>query len=101
MFYDLEDPIQFMKEVHEILHDDGIWVFEQSYLPTMLEMNAYDTVCHEHISYYAFKQIKWMADRADFKIIDVELNDINGGSLMYKKTKNSNHYRDLFLDVRR
>ena len=94
MFYDLEDPIQFMKEVHEILHDDGIWVFEQSYLPTMLEMNAYDTVCHEHISYYAFKQIKWMADRADFKIIDVELNDINGGSFCITVAKKSSKHEE-------
>ena len=94
MFYDLEDPIQFMKEIHEILHDDGIWVFEQSYLPTMLEMNAYDTVCHEHISYYAFKQIKWMADRADFKIIDVELNDINGGSFCITVAKKTSKHEE-------
>lgn len=94
MFYDLEDPIQFMKEVHEILHDDGIWVFEQSYLPTMLEMNAYDTICHEHISYYAFKQIKWMTDRADLKIIDVELNDINGGSFCITVAKNGSKHQE-------
>ncbi len=80
MFYDLEDPIAFMREVHEVLADDGIWVFEQSYMPTMLETNSYDTVCHEHLEYYALKQIKWMADRVGFRIVDVELNDINGGS---------------------
>lgn len=80
MFYDLEDPIAFMREVHEILADDGVWVFEQSYMPTMLETNSYDTVCHEHLEYYALKQIKWMADRVGFTIVDVELNDINGGS---------------------
>jgi hypothetical protein len=80
MFYDLEDPIAFMREVHEVLADDGIWVFEQSYMPTMLETNSYDTVCHEHLEYYALKQIKWMTDRVGFRIVDVELNDINGGS---------------------
>jgi len=80
MFYDLEDPMQFMREVHEILADDGIWVFEQSYMPTMLEMNSYDTACHEHLEYYALKQIKWMADRVGLVLLDVEFNDINGGS---------------------
>ena len=80
MFYDLEDPVAFMREVHEILADDGVWVFEQSYMPTMLETNSYDTVCHEHLEYYGLKQIKWMADRVGFTISDVELNDINGGS---------------------
>ncbi len=62
------------------LADDGIWVFEQSYMPSMLSTNSYDTVCHEHLEFYALRQIKWMTDRAGFKIIDVELNDVNGGS---------------------
>jgi hypothetical protein len=80
MFYDLEDPMGFMREVHEVLADDGIWVFEQSYMPTMLDMNSFDTACHEHLEYYALRQIKWMADRVGFQIIDVEFNEVNGGS---------------------
>ena len=80
MFYDLEDPVDFMRQVHDVLATDGIWIFEQSYLPLMVERDAYDTICHEHISYYALAQIKWMAARAGFKILDVEMNDINGGS---------------------
>lgn len=80
MFYDLEDPMGFMRQVYDVLADDGIWVFEQSYMPTMLDTNSYDTVCHEHLEFYALRQIKWMADRVGFKIIDVEFNDVNGGS---------------------
>jgi NDP-4-keto-2,6-dideoxyhexose 3-C-methyltransferase len=80
MFYDLEAPMLFMQEVYDVLADDGVWVFEQSYMPTMLDMNSYDTACHEHLEYYSLKQIKWMADRVGFKILDVEFNDINGGS---------------------
>ena len=41
MFYDLEDPTGFMREIHEVLDDDGIWIFEQSYLPLMIERDAY------------------------------------------------------------
>lgn len=80
MFYDLEDPLQFMRDVHGALADDGLWVFEQSYLPSMLEMNSYDTVCHEHLEYYALAQVKWMADRVGFTLVDLEFNDVNGGS---------------------
>lgn len=80
MFYDLDDPTEFMRQVHSILADDGIWVFEQSYMPLMLETNSYDTVCHEHLEYYALEQIRWMTDRTGFEIVDVELNDVNGGS---------------------
>ena len=52
MFYDLKEPVEFMKQVYDILDDEGIWLLEQSYLPTMLKQTAYDTVCHEHLEYY-------------------------------------------------
>jgi hypothetical protein len=87
MFYDLEDPTDFMRQVFEVLDDDGVWVFEQSYLPEMLATNSFDTVCHEHLEFYTLKQIKWMADRVGFNIIDVEFNDINGGSFSVTVTK--------------
>lgn len=80
MFYDLESPMDFMREVYDVLADDGVWVFEQSYMLTMLEKNSYDTICHEHLEFYALYQIKWMTDRVGFKILDVEFNDVNGGS---------------------
>lgn len=80
MFYDLEDPVEFMRDIKNILADDGIWITEQSYMPTMLEKLSFDTICHEHLEYYAFKQIKWMAAKVGLKIINVELNTINGGS---------------------
>ena len=80
MFYDLDAPIAFMSDVLDVLEDDGMWVFEQSYMPSMIETNGYDTVCHEHVEYYSLSTIKWMADKVGGKIIDVEFNDVNGGS---------------------
>jgi NDP-4-keto-2,6-dideoxyhexose 3-C-methyltransferase len=80
MFYDLEDPLRFMQEVHEAIADDGIWHFEQSYLPLMLERLSYDTMCHEHIEYYSLSTIQWMAAKTGFIIDSVDFNDVNGGS---------------------
>ena len=53
MFYDLEDPIGFAREVESVLAPGGIWHFEQSYMPSMLRLTSYDTVCHEHLEYYS------------------------------------------------
>jgi hypothetical protein len=80
MFYDLAAPLDFMHEIHRILDDNGIWIFEQSYLPMMIESTSYDTICHEHLSYYALRQILWMTDKAGFNIINLEFNETNGGS---------------------
>jgi NDP-4-keto-2,6-dideoxyhexose 3-C-methyltransferase len=80
MFYDLEDPIRFAREVAETLAEDGIWVFEQSYLPAMLAANSFDTICHEHLEFYALRQIEWIAREAGVKVIEVTFNAVNGGS---------------------
>jgi len=80
MFYDLPDPMAFVKDIKNTLHPEGIWVLEQSYMPFMLRQNAFDTICHEHLEYYAFKQINWLLKANDLKAIDIDFNDINGGS---------------------
>ena len=92
MFYDLEDPIDFMRKIESVLADDGIWHFEQSYMPEMLRVNAYDTICHEHLEYYGLTQIQWMAKRAGLKILDVEVNDINGGSFAVTVAKETSKH---------
>jgi len=92
MFYDLEEPISFVQQIRETLADDGVWVFEQSYLPAMLETNSYDTICHEHVEYYSLRQIKYMLDKVGFKIIDVVLNDVNGGSFRITAAKNNSSH---------
>lgn len=94
MVYDLDDPLDFMREVSDILAIDGIWHFEQSYLPLMLKRNAYDTICHEHREYYALRQILWLIERTDLKVIDVELNDVNGGSFAVTAAKRDSSYRE-------
>jgi len=90
MFYDLEDPIAFTKGIKKILAPEGIWIFEMSYMPTMLKMTSYDTICHEHLEYYSLSVIEYILKQSDMKAFNVELNDINGGSLRCYATHNNN-----------
>lgn len=90
MFYDLEDPIAFTKGIKKILAPEGIWIFEMSYMPTMLKMTSYDTICHEHLEYYSLSVIEYILSQSDMKVFNVELNDINGGSLRCYATHNNN-----------
>jgi len=95
MFYDLEDPCQFAKEVNAVLDpEEGIWVLEQSYMPEMLRVNSFDTVCHEHLSYYGMRQIKYIMDQAGLKIIDFEFNDVNGGSISVVVANKNSKYEE-------
>jgi hypothetical protein len=90
MFYDLEDPSAFVKNIKNVLDHQGIWIFEMSYMPSMLEMNSYDTICHEHLEYYSFAVIENMLARDGMKIVKVGFNDINGGSIRCYATHEGN-----------
>jgi hypothetical protein len=80
MFYDLEDPIDFARQIEQVLAPEGIWHFEQSYMPSMLRMTSYDTVCHEHLEYYSLTIVTRILDAAGLRALDVKMNAVNGGS---------------------
>ncbi len=80
MFYDLEDPIAFARAVGDILDRNGVWHLEQSYMPSMIRLNSYDTICHEHLEYYSLHSLQYVLDRAGLRILEVQMNSVNGGS---------------------
>ncbi len=90
MFYDLENPIEFVKNIKAQLSPKGIWIFEMSYMPSMLKMNSYDTICHEHLEYYSLAVIEHILRQAGLKIFNVIENDINGGSIRCYATHEDN-----------
>ena len=90
MFYDLEDPSAFVRNIKNALSENGIWIFEMSYMPAMLKMNSYDTICHEHLEYYSFAVIEKLLSRNGMKVVKVGFNDINGGSIRCYATHEDN-----------
>jgi hypothetical protein len=90
MFYDLENPENFVNDIYKTLDDNGLWVLQLSYTPLMLKQLAFDNICHEHIYYYSLFNLKKMFDKCGFDVVDVQLNDINGGSFrVYCMKKNA------------
>lgn len=90
MFYDLEDPVNFVKNIKTCLSDDGVWIFEMSYMPSMLKLNSYDTICHEHLEYYSLAVIEYILKKVNMKLIRADLNEINGGSIRCYATHANN-----------
>ena len=101
MFYDLPDPISFAKDIYNLLDDDGIWHLEQSYSGHMLKNLSYDTICHEHLEYYSLKSIKYIFDKCNLKIIDIEFNKINGGSFAISVAKKNSSLKINKLVIQR
>lgn len=94
MFYDLEDPVKFVKGIRRFLAPEGIWVFEMSYMPQMLALDSYDTICHEHLEFYSLAVLENILSRADMKIFRISFNDINGGSIRCYATHKENTAHD-------
>jgi SAM-dependent methyltransferase len=105
MFYDLENPNAFVADIKDSLHADGVWVLELSYLPTMLEINSFDTICHEHLEYYSLAPMERLLAEHGLEVIDVTLNGSNGGSFRIAaghagKTKPSDAARERVQTLR-
>ena len=81
MFYDIEDPNSFCKDIYNLLNDDGIWIVEFSYLPLLFKNLTYDQICHEHVTYYSLTTFNNILKKNNMKVIDLSFNEINGGSI--------------------
>ena len=92
MFYDLPDPLKFANDINSVLANNGIWHIEMSYMPSMLNNNSYDTICHEHLEYYSVKSLKYLMDLANLKIINISFNQINGGSISLDVAKKKSKF---------
>jgi hypothetical protein len=89
MFYDLENPLEFVQQVEQVLAPGGVWHFEQSYMPSMLRMTSYDTVCHEHLEYYSLGVVRGLLASAGMRLLDVKMNSVNGGSFAVTAVRNN------------
>lgn len=106
MFYDLEQPVEFVKGIKKLLAPGGLWIFEMSYMPEMLKLDSYDTLCHEHLEYYSLAVIENILKRGGMKVFKISFNDINGGSIRCYATHEGNHkyhnggYNKLLDEIR-
>lgn len=93
MFYHSDDPVGLSRNVAECLAEDGIWIIQMAYLPSMLQANMYDNIVHEHRGYYALEHLKWIMELVDLEIFDAQLNNVYGGSLrVFVKKKGCQNY---------
>jgi 2-polyprenyl-3-methyl-5-hydroxy-6-metoxy-1,4-benzoquinol methylase len=90
MFYDLDEPVEFLKDVSKVMDDDGLFVIQMSYTPLMIKQLAFDNICHEHVYYWGLASMEKLLKKAGLKIVDCQVNDVNGGSFrIYIKKKKS------------
>jgi len=83
MFYDLDNPLGFIKNIQKILHKDGVFHVEIAYLPDIIKTFSFDTFCQEHLTYFSFISFKNLINQTNLRIVDYHRNSINGGSINF------------------
>lgn len=80
MFYDMEDPNQFIRDAAQVLAPRGVFIAQLMTLKPMLEQNDLGNICHEHLEYYTYKSLTYLFETNGLEIYDVQENAVNGGS---------------------
>lgn len=80
-FYDMPNPMEFVGDVTNVLAPKGVWIIQQNYLLTTLQLGAVDNFCHEHLEYYTLMSLENLLDRFGLEVNEVKLLMVNGGSI--------------------
>ena len=80
MFYDMEDPNQFVQDAQKALASDGVFIAQLMCLKPMLDNNDLGNICHEHLEFYSLESLVYLFEKNGLEIFKLEENNVNGGS---------------------
>ena len=81
VFAHIEDVNSLMKNLLQVLINDGIFISESHYLVSLIKTNQYDTIYHEHLRYYSLTSLKYLFNKYDMEIIHAKKINTHGGSI--------------------
>lgn len=81
---------EVLKGADILLEDQGVFLMQFPYSLDLLEKNLFDTIYHEHLSYFSVKSLLYLAEKSNLEIFDIQKSDLDGGSLKvyWKKREN-------------
>lgn len=100
MFYHLKNPLDFTKNVKQIMTDETVWCIQMTYLGSMLKSNIYDNIVHEHVAHYSLQSIEYLMNSLDLVIVDAQVVASYGGSIRLKIMKKiEGKTRDISINL--
>tara|TARA_Y200000002_G_C22641769_1_gene647327 strand:+ start:170 stop:1390 length:1221 start_codon:yes stop_codon:yes gene_type:complete len=83
VFYDAADPNKFLKDIKNLLHNQGVCLLEFADLASIIKFKMFDTICHEHLEYYSSNVIINLCKKNGLRVFDIKKNKINGASKQF------------------
>jgi hypothetical protein len=90
-------PLEFLEQCKEIMHDQSV-LFIQTSQADMVKNNEFDTIYHEHLSFFCANSMLALATRAGLHLIDIRKTPIHGNSYMFVFSK-TRHRHERVLAV--
>lgn len=94
VFAHTQDPLAILNGINRCLSDSGR-AFIQTSQANMFTTGQFDTVYHEHISFFSVRSMKALLERANLSLVDVSIVPIHGMSYLWEIQKNGNHNSDI------
>jgi hypothetical protein len=91
VFAHVDDPVGFLRGCADMLTDDGLVFIECPYALDMMERGEYDTIYHEHLSYFSVTSLARVAESAGMSLDSVERVPVHGGSIRTAFRKGGTH----------
>lgn len=77
-----DDLVGMTQSIRSLLDQDGLFVFEASYLLDIVEKDLIGTIFHEHLSYHSLLSLTDFFLRQDMELVHVERGPEQGGSIV-------------------
>ena len=89
---------EVVQAVRDGLRDDGYFIFESPYHKDIIENYLFDTIYHEHISYFSVRSVDFLFKRNKLYITHIENNKYHGGCIRVYASKNISNYNEKIVE---
>lgn len=94
-FAHIIDLNDFLRGVKLLLSPSGVFVIEVGYLLDMIAEKSFDSIYHEHVSYFSIQALTFLFKNHDFEIFDARRIDMHGGSIrVFIKNKSNSKLKE-------
>ncbi len=90
----VDDPVSFLAGCRDLLADDGLIIVEMPYVGDLLSRREYDTVYHEHLSYFSVRSLLHACERVGLAAVRIDRVAVHGGSLRLYLSRSAGAHSD-------
>lgn len=81
VFAHIDNLQDILQGINCLLTDDGIFIIEVPYLLNLLNNSEFDTIYHEHLSYFSIYPLIYLVKKFGLEIVNIEQLSIHGGTI--------------------